>query len=455
MSSAKRETSEGWRSMDMLDTANERNASVNSRREEESTSRASEENVLPEAPSKPFVGTFRMFEKHGTTLYGCAFNQFLDSSEEPIAAVVGGTRVHLYKFPPCGPYGDIIEFKDVNLEFKEPEELYTVAWCQIAADEYRLVFGGESGRLYVMDDRTMKVTKNLVACGGAINDIRTSPTNSKLFAIASKDKSVRVFDVRADAYLLVFGGPYSHLDSVLSVDWTPDGSKIVSCGFDNYVYGWDLSTKEIQDHLAYCSKYLDENKPIERIRSTEDIRTRQSKSAFDPEGYTKQFHTPSNLTRHIHYDYVDCIRAITRGWGTYFITKGCGRESLLRCWRFGTYGDLTENPIPGEPLTCHVEICTKNCTRASAWFNKFAIDPKNEFIVAGGDWGDLYFHNFDANEQEPIYTVKSNSKKETTRQVAFSNDGKIILAVGDKGLMCRLDRVPEGSKIYRNFWQRL
>ncbi|EGT48065.1 hypothetical protein CAEBREN_28826 [Caenorhabditis brenneri] len=424
------------------------------KREEANNVGASEENVLPDVneagkeepkvqvPTKPFVGTFRMFEKHKTTLYGCAFNQFLHPPEVPTAAAVGGTRVHLYKFSPYAPYGNnhIIDYKDVNLEFKEAEDLYSVAWCQIGPDEYRIVFGGETGRLYVMDDRTMKITKNIIANGGAINDIRTCPTNSRLFATASKDKSIRVFDIRATAYLLVFGGLDSHLDSVLTVDWTPDGNKILSCGFDHYVNGWDLSAKEVQDHLTYCTKYLDENRPIKKIS--------------DPEGYTKQFHKPSNMIRQIHHDYVDCIRTVPGGKETYFITKGCGRESLLRFWRFGTYGSVTENSITGQPLISHTLIFTKKCTSASLWFNKFAIDPKHEFIVAGGDSGDLHFFNFDKKE-DPIYTVKLNSRKEMTRQVAFSNDGKIILAVGQKGLICRLDRVPKESPINQNSWRRL
>lgn len=93
--------------------------------------------------------------------------------------------------------------------------------------------------------------------GGAVNDVRTCPSNSNLVACASKDSTVRIFHIRNNACLVVMGGLNTHNDQVLSVDWAATGDYVLSCGFDHQIMKWDLSVDHVKKHLDAACKALE------------------------------------------------------------------------------------------------------------------------------------------------------------------------------------------------------
>ncbi|PIC47734.1 hypothetical protein B9Z55_006977 [Caenorhabditis nigoni] len=206
-------------------------------------------------PQKPFIGSSRLFEKPISSFYGCAFNPFVSKNENPIAAAVGDEYISIYSFPPFQPE----MLRTARIQLTNKDSLYTVAWCydNLEPNPHKIVTGGESGVIYVLDAATSSLDRQLVGHMDAVNDIRTSPKNPALVATASKDNTVRIFHIRSESCLVILGGHQAHLDSVISVDWSHDASMVVSCGHDHRVVGWNLTQNPIKRHLRRCLKIVD------------------------------------------------------------------------------------------------------------------------------------------------------------------------------------------------------
>ncbi|CAL2039689.1 unnamed protein product [Caenorhabditis brenneri] len=396
---------------------------------------------------KPFIVTYHLLEKNGYNYFGAAFNQFVKWPQNPIAAVVAGDLVKVYEFPVNEAKMKLIKSEKYQFKFTENQAFWAVAWCCLGADQYKIVAGCESGRLFVIDFTTMEIEKDFNDCGGAITDIRTSPITPSLVAVSSDDKAVRIFDIRATAALIICGGARFHQDRVQSVDWTPDGKEVVSSGIDHRVMCWDLSTKRVQDHLEYCAGFLDQGLEIEPTNEyAGNGRLEQARRVFNPKGYTLFILSPSHSITNLHHDGV-----FRKNHRNYLLSKACGKESAISFWRFGTYGDVKENLEDGEPATSHVKIGAKSLKGGFEWFCKFGVDPLRKYIGVGGRGGHLQFHDLQNWEQEePALSIKFKTK--AIRQVVFSDQGRIVLVTGDGGFLCRLDRVQSGAQQTRNIW---
>ncbi len=67
------------------------------------------------------------------------------------------------------------------------------------------------------------------------------PTYPNIMASASKDESVRIWNIMTGDCLAIFTGDGGHKDQVLCCDISDDGLKLVSGGMDHTVKIWDLS----------------------------------------------------------------------------------------------------------------------------------------------------------------------------------------------------------------------
>ncbi|VTS01204.1 wd-40 repeat protein : WD40 repeat-containing protein OS=Singulisphaera acidiphila (strain ATCC BAA-1392 / DSM 18658 / VKM B-2454 / MOB10) GN=Sinac_5385 PE=4 SV=1: PSCyt1: WD40: WD40: WD40: WD40 [Gemmata massiliana] len=108
---------------------------------------------------------------------------------------------------------------------------------------------GVYGRVTIWDLASAKPAKVLTNVLGAVNDLKFSP-NGKLLAVAGGQPSargdLRLFDTTEWKLLHALGG---HLDTVSSVSFSGDGSKLVSASFDKTVRLWDV--KEAKQLHAY------------------------------------------------------------------------------------------------------------------------------------------------------------------------------------------------------------
>lgn len=77
------------------------------------------------------------------------------------------------------------------------------------------------------------------------NDISWSPLEPTTFAIASEDQNVYTFDMRnlSSATQIL----KDHVAAVMSVDWSPTGTDIVSGSYDRTVRLWEKGKGRSRD----------------------------------------------------------------------------------------------------------------------------------------------------------------------------------------------------------------
>ncbi|CAP28149.1 Protein CBG08298 [Caenorhabditis briggsae] len=406
-------------------------------------------------PLTPFIGSTRLYEKSIGTFYGCAFNPFVSKDENPIAAAVGNDCIKIFSFPPYQP--EILKLASIQLDNKD--SLYTVTWCyddeEDSQNPHKIVTGGESGVIYVIDAATSSLDLQLVGHMDGVNDIRTSPKNPALIATASKDVTIRIFHIRAQTCLLILGGHQAHLDSVISVDWSHDASKLFSCGHDHRVVGWDLTQKPVESHLRECMSRVKHIAKLRSVRAYKNEMQRELEKLYNIDGHSLIFCRPSHVITNVHYGTVDCVRTIQLNNQNYILSRSCGGDNHISLWRLGKM-NRSETVVEEGFRTDHFLIAKKKLTDAEIWFGKFEMEPnKKRWLSTIGDSGTVHFYDMrNQLNDEPFMTIKANPKGVMTRQVAFSPNGQIVFAVGDGGFACRIDRVPaSGPSVPKDIWK--
>lgn len=143
----------------------------------------------------------------------------------------------------------------------------------------------------------MTSKKHFSGHGGAINDLKFHPKHPSVLLSASKDFSIRMWNIETDVCIAIFGALDGHVSEVLSADFNAMGSRIATSGMDNKVIIWNLNKSSIQ-------KAIEESFTFNLNDSRRGFRTVLE-------------HYPEHSVHDIHNKYVDCVEWM----GNFIISK--------------------------------------------------------------------------------------------------------------------------------------
>ena len=346
-----------------------------------------------------FKCTSHSKEEHQQPIFGIAFSYNCSPEEPPVFATVGSNRATIYR---CHPGGEM----DVLQRYADPDEdenFYSCAWTYDNAS-HLLCAAGERGIVRVINVTTHRGERSLVGHGNSINDLRFHQRDPLLLLSASKDHSLRLWNVKTGACIAILGGVDGHRDEVLSGDFDIGGRYVVSCGMDHALKTWDLG-----DVIADSRRRGDDG----------------------PSFSSEVVHFPLFSTRIVHRNYIDCVRWL----GQLVLSKSC--ENAIVLWKPPGMGDDDDGGnVDSTPIVLH----TFEMNNCEIWYLRFALDYFQTVLACGNQAGRVFLWDLEADKiDSPVQLIHPKCDA-PIRHVGFSRCGNIMVTVSDNATVWRWDR---------------
>jgi len=218
-------------------------------------------------------------EAHGHPIYCVAFSPSVhqnddDGGELKYFATCAGKYVHIYEFAAVSD----VNMRQVYCDVDDEEQFYTCAFggrgimegktisssnqnkaiyidgdkeCKESETDTihdlslrqgpaLLCVAGKRGIIKVIDTVLQTVVMTLLGHGDTVNDLKCSPTNDWLLLSASKDHSIRLWNLQYGQMIAIYAGHDGHRGQVLSLSWHYSGTKFASSAFDNTIKLWNV-----------------------------------------------------------------------------------------------------------------------------------------------------------------------------------------------------------------------
>ena len=224
---------------------------------------------------------------------------------------------------------------------------------------------GKRGIIKVINASNFKVDTALIGHGNEILDITTHPVDNNLIISASKDESVRLWNIKTEICIAIFGGEKGHRGEVLSVSVHPCGNVIASGGMDNCIKLWNLVSPDVEVAIAKSYSHCDDDGNIAFVSVAEQF--------------------PIFSTDKVHNHYVDSVKWV----GDCILSKSlCNRAAL---W--------TPDPLRAKDAVCILrEFGLSNGT---VWFMKMSASDILYVFAVGNYLGRVeLFHLMPPDEDE-------------------------------------------------------
>lgn len=132
---------------------------------------------------------------------------------------------------------------------------------EVGIDEEELIIavGGANAVIQIINVSNSKYEKTLGGHMDDIYDISFNPLKHNLLLSASKDCSIRLWNISTYCQLAIFAGVDGHFGGVNCIDWHPSGNLFVSGGMDYCVKIWKL-TPEVNARIEESMKWTSETK---------------------------------------------------------------------------------------------------------------------------------------------------------------------------------------------------
>ena len=163
-----------------------------------------------EAATSDVTGRYRPSsvarEAHGDHVYCVSINH-VSAGLGDVFASVGSHRASVYRLEPDGGMRLLQQYVDDDAE----ESYFACAWCETrggdaSADPPRplLAFAGLSGVVRVVDVASERPHRDMRGHGNSVNELRAHPHAPHYLLSASKDASVRLWNVDNGLVLAIF-----------------------------------------------------------------------------------------------------------------------------------------------------------------------------------------------------------------------------------------------------------
>jgi len=362
-----------------------------------------------------FVGYVQ--EDHRNPVYSVSF--WPGSAGEPWhhLCAAGANRASVYGVAADGEPRDgeeRVELRQVYEDGDEDERFYTSCWTYRPGAEGAqplLCVAGSRGIAKIIDVEAGALDMALIGHGNAINDACFSPADPCLLLTASKDESIRLWNVRTNVTIAIFAGDRGHRDEVLAVDAHLTGAAFCSAGMDNTVKVWQLDSEAI----------------VEAARLSHEEPRRPDFRPFPT--VNEQF--PKYSSAQVHSNYVDCARWV----GSLIASKSTLNQVVLwspdprRAARLPGAEPASEEAPPANS-DCALVLTEFELPEADIWFLRFGVDARQRLIAAGDKAGKIRVWGADGGA-EPLAELAHKRAKKAVRQVCFCPNAKLVVGCCD------------------------
>lgn len=315
-------------------------------------------------------------ESHNCPLFGVDMNPQLEKDGHYVFATVGSNKITIYRCTEGGSLKLLQAYADPDPE----ENFYCCTWTYDSSMDPLLLVAGNKGIIRVISTANNDCIKHYKGHGQSINDIKVHPHDPNLLLSASKDYSLRLWNLKTDTCCAIFGGVEGHRDEVLYADFHLKGHKIVSCGMDHSLKIWSTDNSRVESAI-------------------------RDSYSYDPKKNEKPFttykqHFPSFTTRDIHHNYVDCVR----WYGNFVLSKSCENEVV--CWKPGIIENENDYDLPKAQYNNDSTVTTLfrlEYKNSDIWFIRFSMDRQQRILAMGNRIGKAYVWDLDV---ENLSTAK-------------------------------------------------
>uniref|UniRef100_A0A0N4ZMV3 WD_REPEATS_REGION domain-containing protein n=1 Tax=Parastrongyloides trichosuri TaxID=131310 RepID=A0A0N4ZMV3_PARTI len=294
---------------------------------------------------------------------------------------------------------------------------------------------------------------NLYGHTGYISSIKFSPIHSDIIITASGDITFRLWNIKHGVQLANFSGSFGHGYDVVDCDFSPCGNYIATVGKDYKALLWGLNDEENVDQKKHLdltgNAKLQQYKLPEFTKSKSNITIQQKivmckennievlKKYGDEIFYPTFRRFPIAVNQVLHCTIIDSVRFFK----DYLITKD--QSSTVKMWKFGS----TKNGIFGTGNIYRTEtryfvlkefILPK---KSETWFRKIALNREGKILAVPSNEGKVFLFNV-LEKQGKSYPVTildhkfEKLKQIEVRNIAFSNNSKYLVSVGDHNTIC-------------------
>ena len=357
------------------------------------------------------IGSTR--KRTDTSVYSVLFNN-LHQEWSNVFAACAANRLMLYKIDDfrnelTGEKNERTTLLQCYEDGDENETYYTCCWCskKNALIPY-IACAGAKGVVRVLNCKKKDFCGALVGHGGEINDLRAHPKMLNIIASASKDLSVRLWNVSNGVCVAIFAGARGHRNDVLSVDFHPElhicpesGRKdvvvIASGGMDNAVKVWSTRGANV-------------SKSIENSEYWEDEIV---------EFPTAQIRAPEFSTFHAHNHFVDCVRY----FGDVIFSKSV--ENKILAWT----PDFSLPDHDGKFKKSFRKLKSFNLVDAENWWVRFSLAKECSVLCCGNTRGVVRLWKFnnddDADDDSSSSSSDADDDDDASVEEIEEEDGKI------------------------------